>query len=276
MKVILFIIILLSISCKKNIPIQVNNEKEYSQKEIRLFKEKIKKYSLEFTQDAKKYGKKITPPHIKYKFSVLDWKDSRLAHYFVGTIYLKKDFTKLTFYHELGHAEFDYAHDFNHKENNLENNTNDFFPASIMAWNPAKKVEKALIRNWEHYVKHFFQSNTFSKLNTVDGLLEHLKMQRRNSLYLFVETPSKENYIGFLNIREVMERQYFLAYRFNYEYSLEGSMIRSYERYILTKYGNKDILKEDINYEYASIQLLEEKYLSEYKRYNAGSLVVKK
>jgi len=246
---------------------------KYSYEEVKEFTEKVKAMSIEFVETANKYGVKVEYPHKKFKFAIMDWKAPLHGEYvpILEYIKLKKDFDKYMFFHELGHAEFKYSHDFDHKENNLENGVKDFNVASIMVWCPTHRIQKNVIKlDWEYYTKQFFTSNHFSKIDSPKGSYNHFSMIRRNSLYFFVENPNDLTYSSFLNIKEVFNQMYFQYYRINYEYTPEGKMITAYEKYILSKYGKKELLKKDINYEEKLLSDLKYEYKRALLEYNGG------
>ena len=273
MKLTLILFALISFaSCTEKEFLTENTLKEYKdQPEVLLdFKKKVKLYSIMVHDEAKKRGVNIEYPHKKFKFEILDWKHQLLGYVFLDTVHLKKDFSKMTFFHEIGHAEFNYAHDFSHTDNNLEEGTEEFYPASIMVWHPNKKIANRLELSWDYYLNHFFEKNNFKQLNTPDGELEHLKMHRRNALFFFVENPNIQTYNLFMFWRNQSNQAYFYFYKHHFDSTKEGKMLKLYEKMILTKYGNVELLKNDINYEVELLSDIRMKYENALKSYNKG------
>jgi hypothetical protein len=270
--IILFLTLTTLISCSDRDFLTEKTLKEYKDQpeELLKFKNKVRLYSIMFHDEAKKRGINIEYPHKKFKFEILDWKENLLGYVFLDTVHLKKDFSKSTFFHEMGHAEFNYAHDFSHKDNNLENGTEDFYPASIMVWNPNQKIANRIDLSWDYYLDHFFNKNNFKQLNTVDGFLEDLKMHRRNALFLFVDNPNTETYNTFLFVRDRSENFFFYFYKVHFDSTKEGNMLKLYEKMILTKYGKVELLKKDINYEVELLSDIRIKYENALKSYNNG------
>lgn len=254
-----------------------NYKKKYSYEEVKDFTSKVKKMSNEFVETARKYGVEVEYPHKKFKFAIMDWNNplSGKYHPVLDYIELKKDFDKYIFFHELGHAEFKYSHDFDHEETDLENGLEDFKIASIMVWCPNLNIQRNTVKlDWDYYAKQFFTSSHFSKLNSPKGSYNHFSMIRRNALYLFVENPNDLTYSSFLNFKEIFNQAYFQYYRINYEYTPEGKMITAYEKYILSNHGKKEVLKKDINYEEKLLSDLKWEYERSLMEYN-GELIAK-
>lgn len=279
MKNYLLILVLILCSCSKkeeDFYYYKTYGKEYSEKEIKEFKKKVIKMSIQFKKDSKKYGLDIEYPHKKFKFSIMDYNNPLNGEFqpILNNISLKKDFDKFTFYHEMGHAEFNYGHDFKHHESILDEGLESFQIPSLMSWCPSVKLQKRVERlDWDFYVKHFFTSKSFSQLSSIQSGLNHNNMLRRLALYYFVEEPNLERYNYFLQVRYNVERMYFLHFKTNYEYTREGKLIRSYEKYILSKFGDPKILKKDINFNKELLSTLEYKYNNELKQYNKGLIL---
>lgn len=143
---------------------------------LKQYKNRIKQLSKEFQNEAFSRGVIIEPVLNKFKFTnrtPKGFKNGSIAGHCdlsTNTIFLKETFSDPTFYHELGHCEFKYAHspdrDVLHKLRSK----------NIMHW----RFDKSRFAN--KYKKKesldvFFDKSNYTKINTFFGTSAHKLMQ---------------------------------------------------------------------------------------------------
>ena len=150
--------------------VKIYNYVPYSLPVLRNYASRVYQYSHQYMREAKIRGVEVNNPLKIYSFGIRDiaetWdKHTAGACYSRGNrIFLKNNFTESTFYHELGHCEFNYSHS---PDINL-----------------VKKGHSTKIMTWymnEHYYRYnrkalldeFFKKSNHSHLKGLLGTLRH-------------------------------------------------------------------------------------------------------
>lgn len=115
--------------------------------ESEYFKIKVEKLLMEFKKDVAKHNIVVDFHSIKFQMIESNNTVSGICHKDKNIIQLVENFSKVTFYHEMGHCIFGANHLMVY-----DNNGNS---ESIMAWNNPKQ-SKYIIKNWDKYKSKFF------------------------------------------------------------------------------------------------------------------------
>ena len=215
-----------------NFPVAIVNPTPYSPEVLDKFKKKIIAHSYSYQEEANKRNIYVFMPFVKYNFHI-EKNNSHLGQCRdeKSEISLTLEFDESTFFHELGHCDFNYAH------RSSEKITEEGYSPYIMSWG---FKEELLFDNRKVVLDDFFNKNNHKEIYSTAGLDEHNKMHLQHLGY------SKAEIIAFNRKRDMSE--------LNAKYMLSKLKFLDQVVFDIINYTNKDIISSEVFSHYKTIK----------------------